>query len=799
MLTSDWQAVLSWYVMLLAMGMAFWPLCRRLFPRSYDGGYAAAKVLSVALSGYVLWLAASVGLMPFARWSAAMVLCAFAGVSIYAALSGGWLSPRLPKAGLRRPSRWSPILGVVRRPRWRTAFLLEMLFAAALAGWAWMRAHQPDIRDLEKYMDFGFMNACLRADYFPPPDIWLSGHSVNYYYFGQYLAAFLVKLSGVSPEVGYNLALATVFALTFVMAAAVSANAIYLLRGRRRGAAPFAGGLAAGVLLTIGGNCHTFIYDTLPRMLHWAGLRSGQPGDYNFADASRYVNWPLERTISEFPAYSFVVADLHAHVVNLPLVLVMVYLSLQVMSERRKNFTTGRRTQGRKSPSALCAVFSATSAVPAVTHPLQTVISQWLLRKELCVAGVLLGIFSISNSWDVPTYFGLFGLAMLVSNFRAAGRPAWKIVLWTAAQAVVVVVVAMLISLPFLLHFKAPALGVCLAKYHSPLWQLAVLYGYQWLIAVAFLGAIVMAFLRWRLQSQANGSNASSVAALAKSQVIRPHHPFANSPLGVLLWFLIVLTMSTICVIIPEIVYVKDIYGLEFHRANTMFKVGYQAVTLLVVAVPVMAVFVVMSCRRERAKIAWAIALTAVMMAPLFFAPHAISSRYGRQYSHLGQDPLWPRRSLDGLAWMRQESPGDYAAIEHLRGLAKFEGCVLEAVPERSYDYASRISMATGIPTVMGWRWHQMLWRCKIDPMILTDYRASILARRDEDVRRMYTSGDMDQTRRLLRKYNVRYVVVGYCELDRYGWFDGSKFDKLGQKVLQHEGTSLYRIDTSAD
>src|SRR5581483_1784300 len=92
----------------------------------------------------------------------------------------------------------------------------ETLFTGAFAVWGVLRAEvfHPAIAHTEQYMDLMFLNASLRSASFPPTDLWMSGHTVNYYYFGYLMYAVVNRLSGVPVAVAYNLALSTVFALT---------------------------------------------------------------------------------------------------------------------------------------------------------------------------------------------------------------------------------------------------------------------------------------------------------------------------------------------------------------------------------------------------------------------------------------------------------------------------------------------------------------------------------------------------------------------------------------------------------
>ncbi|KXK10483.1 MAG: hypothetical protein UZ22_OP11002000787 [Microgenomates bacterium OLB23] len=228
----------------------------------------------------------------------------------------------------------------------------EVLFFCALFAWAYVRGQEPSIRGLEKFMDFGFTNSALRGEYFPPKDMWLAGKSINYYYFGHVTGAVLTRLSNIPSYIAYNLILASIFAFGMVQSFSIALNIAYVGFKKHAKLALLTATIAM-FLVNLGGNLHTAysltegypnekpvpLWELAPKYTV-ADLASPVASfeklaeNYWYPNATRFI--PL--TIHEFPIYSYVVADLHGHVYDIPFVLLtLALLWLFFEGSTRKN------------------------------------------------------------------------------------------------------------------------------------------------------------------------------------------------------------------------------------------------------------------------------------------------------------------------------------------------------------------------------------------------------------------------------------------------------------------------------
>ncbi|MBP3296437.1 MAG: hypothetical protein J6M27_07635, partial [Lachnospiraceae bacterium] len=435
---SDSVPVLTWWLALFLLGIGFYPLCKKLFGSFTDHGYLFGKVLGFLFSGYVMFLLGSLRILKFTKGGVLLsTLIAITLVWGIAYLAG-------KKDGMRKLFREMPVDAMLAR---------ELLFLTGFAVFAYLKGFNPSAYGTERMMDYGFMTSMARTEYFPVQDFWFAGENLNYYYFGQYLMTFLTKLSGNEVVYGYNLGLSMCFALC----ASLSFSLVYQwMYGHSRDTekehpqriAAFAG-LMGMLAVTFAANCHYIVFNFFVPML-WDMLNpEGEKPKYWFADSTRYIGYHPEtddKTAHEFPAYSFLLGDLHAHVINIFVVLTVLailYACLQAAKADEK-----RKWDWKKI----------------------------LLDIPVLVIGFLIGICMMENYWDFPIYFVVSGAILLAIHLRSGDAPL-LVATRTAVQGIVVLTLAVLTALPFSIHFQAMANGFARAEDHTVWYQLIVLWG----------------------------------------------------------------------------------------------------------------------------------------------------------------------------------------------------------------------------------------------------------------------------------------------------------------------------------
>lgn len=592
-----------------------------------------------------------------------------------------------------------------RRPPldWRAAWLRdEAVFLGALSLFAALRALQPDIFGAEKYMDFAFFNTLVRAEHFPPEDPWMSGVEINYYYFGYLLFANVARLTRVPPAVAYNLSLATVGAMLVAGATSI---------GRRLSGREWGGALAALAVALIGNldaaNQLLFEHRTLATLDYWHPTRV------------------IPHTINEFPFFSLLHGDLHPHVTALVINVTLIGVALALSPAAAEDPRSGLRTN----------------------------------VGGLAALAVLLASLALTNPWDVPVYLALLGVLFLHGLWRD-DRPLRAVV--GAGLLVVAAAVAMsVLSLPFTVRFHAQFHGIGRVHERTMIVPFLTVFAVPLLPAVALLGRRTADELRgdpalrdlWLACATfaavvLYAATQSSVLVLAVAMAVAgllalvgPGHADPASPAVALA------TVAAVAIAAGELVFLRDSYGTELHRMNTIFKLYFQVWLLLGLAFPAL-IRAALQRLSRLGRLAAAGGILVGLAASLAYPTGVTYQRWRNLAGH---------PSLDGLAYLDRDHPSDAAAIRWLWQEVAGLPVVLEATGD-PYSYFARVSANTGLPTLLGWANHESVWRGP-------DAR---IAERRRDVDRLYTESDLDAVRSLLERYRIRYVFVGDLERQRY-------------------------------
>jgi len=729
LLQGDYVPFLQWWSTVFGLGIIFAPLTSLLFHNYHDRGYLFAKTLGIAVTGYIMWLLSSLRILKFTTASC------FLSVVIALIINIGILISQ--KSAKRYDVR--NMNDKQNRNAIAEAILTEeFLFFGLFLLFTYIRGFKPEAYGTEKFMDYGFMTSMMRSEYMPPQDFWFSGTNLNYYYVGQFMATFLTKLSNVQVSHGYNLMLMMVGAFAFVLPYTIAYNVLqsYLNEhgeenkvGAWNKILPTIGGLLGGLGVCIAGNMHYPVYKWLePAVRKFFGMEKAEK-NYWFPDATRFIGYHPEtndKTIHEFPSYSFVLGDLHAHVINIFFVLTVIGILFGWMCMRREG-------KGQKW-----------AVTKEVFHP------------SIIMIGFFIGLFHMTNYWDFPIYYVVSGAVILFSNmivYNFKGKAIWI----TAMEGSIVLVLSWLVSMPFTIKFDQISTNIRLVEATTPLNQLIILWGLPVFMVMAFLCSLIANEKRRYLERERNRKEQK------KFQVYLWMEHMDKTDLFVLILGLCAIGL----VLIPEVIYVEDIYSGDYKRANTMFKLTYQAFLMFGISFGYLFIRMIRFGETIRQKRAATIGFI-LFFCSLFYIGNAVNAWFGNIFN---RDRY---QGIDAAAFMEKEMPDDYLATNWLNRNISGMPVVLEANGDSYSDY-QRVSVITGLPTVLGWHTHEWLW--KGDPSIL-DVRA-------EDIKQIYTSSDEKTVRALIEKYQIEYIYVGKLEQEKYETVNHEMIKRLGKTVFR--------------
>ncbi len=723
LLQGDVWTFWTWYLLALVLGAVAMPLTGRLFRRFQDRGWMFSKVTAIAVSGFLTWFLVAVKIIKFTTGTCIVVtlVCAAASLILYC---------REQKAGFE----------CIPFAHLDLVYAEELLFFAAFLLWTYFAGFHPAAYGTEKFMDYGFMEAMMRSKTLPATDLWYSQGKINYYYGGQYFAVFLTKLSGAKVELTYNLMRTFVaglaFAMPFSLVHQMVTDRLGKTRSRWKKALPSVTGILAGISVSIAGNMHYVVYGQIIPFIQ--KLKGEEVSSYWFPDATRYIGFNPDvedKTIHEFPCYSFVLGDLHAHVVDIMFVLLLLGLLYAWMKKVRTTELSGESMSRRKFWK------------------------KQLLMPQLLATGALLGMFHWTNYWDFVIYFVVTcGAALFMNIIGQKGKIRWALGV-TAAQAAEILILATVIIMPFTLQFDTSNMvqGIALAQHHSLPHQLLVLWGLPGILTILFVVSLLIEKLR--------GAEQKSLYHLLTS--IRLPDLFA-----------VLMGLCAIgLVLIPELVYVRDIYENGNARANTMFKLTYQAYIMFGMTM-IYAIFRLLVIGKNKI-------LKVLAFIGLFFFVWTCGYFGNSVHSWFGE--VWKPSQYKGLnatAFLETDFPEDVNGIRWLKENISDAPVVLEANGD-SYSEYERVSAMTGLPTIMGWYVHEWLWRGN-----LSDLNAKI-----EEIQEIYTSTDEARVKELLEEYNVSYIFVGSCERNKYGAdMNNDLLKSLGEVVFQDSEYPTYIV-----
>ncbi|MBR5358148.1 MAG: hypothetical protein IK128_02940 [Clostridiales bacterium] len=844
---TDTLYVLRWAAVLFAGTLITLPIATKLFGSFGSGGFIMSQTISIVFVSLFVWTLTYMKIYAFN----------FVLVLVAAAVIGG-ISYGVPSLRKSLKDKLSEPLFIER------IVIEECAFFLILTLMCYFKGFNAIINGQEKYMDYGFIMSMLRNPSLPANDMWLSGKPINYYYFGQFMYALLLKVSCIPPQVGYNIAMCTATAIPFGMSFSlgIMLNEAAVKFGLHENVfCKYLAGILTGCAVSLWGNSHSFFYDEnsigngLLPFFRSLGFEVGDTDGYFYPNSTRYIGWNPEvtvnggdHTIEEFPFYSYLVGDLHAHVISMMVSLLIAALMLALICK------TDFPSQIEKTAKRTKFNFSSPGGRIAVEY-------KETFYTELILAAVLLGVAQMTSYWDFLIYFIVCSMALLVVNTKrslkftdlvgvsfflfnvlsiliiyllfssepvalvifeaAVASAAYLFTLYdpcaldrTSFQMSVLFTLAHLTALPFNLNFDMISNSLGRVKNTSDPFQLYILWGTHVIIGLVFI-AVIAATKNFKLAAAHNKKGASSkIVPIGpeKSEYTNPVQAFVGQRNIIDVFVCGIVVIGIMLLIAPEIFYVRDIYTSGYLRSNTMFKFTFAAFILLSVAMcySIVRLFWVINKKGMFSSAALALALVelALCLVPAHYTYIALKQRC---YDNLDKSNY---RGLDGTAYLEtytcnfdyidgSVNIGDYyAAVEWFNTNVSGSPVICEAYGN-SYTDKCVVSAYTGLPTVFGWMTHEWLWRfqgivdketdtLKSDPQ--NDVFNNYITPRHNDIDIIYLSGNPQQVQSIVDKYGIEYIIIGNLEKYSYYADNNATFAQIGELVFSSGDLNVYKV-----
>lgn len=788
-----------WYVFIFLLGVFTFPIFFYLLSSLPDRGYPLARLGGMIYTAYIAWLLASTTTLPYSRTLISLIVVGLAVVG-----------------SLAFARQKHSILTFLKENK-KYFGLAEILFLSLFLIDLYIRLGNPDLwhpyKGGERPMDFSFLNAVIKSTTFPPYDPWYAGGYINYYYWGFVLVGTPIKLLGISPSIAYNFVLPTLFALLGMGGFSVVWNLFADDKNEITRPRVFSGVAAAAGLVLLG-NLGTvqLLFKSLQKMAvsnelvdaanvlifqRWAWAANGfgkllagnqlpiGVGDYYWAP-SRVM--PLgDLAITEFPLFTFLYSDLHAHMIALPITLLVVLWVVSVLL--RKSFDT---------------------------------IS---LVASMLFGGFLIGVLRPTNTWDYPTYL-ILAIAV-VSYVLLMNRQVRLIPLpWLDEKFHVLInwiVCVGLVVLGSQLFFEPFARWYGLAYGKIDFWQneKTPIWSYltQWGL---FLFSILM-WMAWETRQWLANTPVSHLNKILPYKSILLVLTFGtiltiigiqvgfNVPIA---WFVLPLALWTLLLlfkpdnssadrfilfligtgflltIMVEIIVLSGDIG----RMNTVFKFYLQVWTLFAIS----AAYALGKILSDMAK--WGsrrlfvfdvVGLTLLAGALLF----TLTATYDKIRDRMAEGVPFTFDTMTYMQfakyWDQQELDlsKDYKAIRWMQQNVEGSPVIVEA-NSVEYRWGTRFTIYTGLPGVVGWNWHERQQRALFPGEWVSD--------RVNEVNGFYNDRNIESTVTFLRKYGVKYIILGELEQQSYeadGLKKFSQFDGIFWKtVYDDSGVKIYEV-----
>ena len=711
--------IINIWLSIFIIGLIFYPITSLIFKKFNDKGWLFSKVIGICTSGWIMWFISSLKILRYNTLNSYLVIILFLIINFIVLIF------RFNKDKFKVKNTFSFIkkglnnfIHSFDKKLIKNIIVSELLFIICFSFWTYIKGFNPAINNSTEQFMDYGYLNSIMQSEYMPPQDIWLSNTSINYYY------FGQYISGFICKISnINASVGYNYIIAFI------ATCTFTL--------PFSLGYnlfkdkltkKKGKVLLIIISIAIGLSNSIGGSLHYPIYRWFNPisEEYSYIDETRYIGYKPEvpdKTATEVPAYSTIVGDLHAHYIDLAFSLVMIGLLATYFLNKKEDTDTELKT----------------------TH--------------LSLISLFLGICRMTNYWDFPIYIVILS-AMIVAKKLICDKCDKKSIINTILTILKIILLEEIITLPFTRNLYIGSTEVAFTGIMSPFYKLLVKWGLPTLCAIVFL----VLFLR-----NYHKNNKTTFAN------------YLNDNLADL--FVIILSLCAMgLVLLPEIIYLKDIYGSDYKRFNTMFKLTYQAYLLFSICTSYFLGKIILNKKKILKTLA--IILLLINSTTFIYGIDTIITNY-KNKEHLGI-------SADSTeSFIKKTLPNDYEAIKWIRENISKDKIILESTEYgNSYTTSSRISTFTGNPTVLGWSYHEWVWRANASHSLPVE-----VTTRNSDVHTIYTSTNKEEIIKLINLYNIDYIYIGELENQKYDNLDIKFYQSFGNIVYENNKNYLIQVN----
>ena len=685
-------AIIIWLLTINVISLIFFPIIWKISLIINFKFNGHLKIISILFSAYLCWILVSLNLFEFTQINTYLILIIPLIISLYIFITN--------------KKQLITYLG----GNYKNIVKFNRIFLISFLIFVFLRSLNPDLwhpyRGGEKPMELSYLSAILNSSNLPPLDPWFSGSAMNYYYFGLFIFGYLINLTQISTFIGFNLAVCTVFALSTTSLFAFSE--------------------------TIFNKKKSFSFLMIFMVLIMSNMQPmmqviNKISNLNFSELFNIDYWQPSRVfptesigyeISEFPFFSFLFADLHPHMISIPIYIFFLTLLVSIFTQEIRKLNSVN--------------FIVTSGI---------------------TISFFAGILWVTNTWTVPVIFFLINILGLLFFQKRYNFYLFK----SLAYSSFILIFSYLLFLPFHNSFSSPVSGFEISEFKTNLNEFIEIY-------FVFIISIFIYFLAFM--------NREFTKRVLKDKNTN-------------IFFSIFIT-SILIIIFVENFRVENDIG----RMNTFFKFHLQSWILISISscffIYQLYKYYIYKNRKILIYPIIGIIIFTGIIYPIFGTLNRIDDRF-----------ISTKITLDGSKFLEKSTyngpngdinlSSDYDAIMWIKNNIIKVPIIIEGNGPL-YSWSSRFSIYTGLPSVIGWDWHQIQQR---------GYDRSLINIRINDVDEFYSTEKIQRKIEIIDKYNIDLVVIGNLERNKYPSSGINKIemqDNLFEEIYKNDQTTILKI-----